>query len=262
MSTRRSFFAGLAALALTMSATAGQAAEKITVFAAASLKNALDAAAASWRAETGKEAVVSYAASSALARQIEQGAPADIFFSADVDWMNYLTERSLMKPETTIELLGNEIVLIVPRDSSLGTRIEKGFPLARLLGDGRLAMADVKAVPAGKYSKAALESLGVWADVEGRIAQAENVRAALKLVATGEAPLGIVYRTDAVAEPAVKVIGAFPQDSHPPIIYPVAITAESASADAAAFLSYLQSSAAQAIFREQGFTLQKPAATN
>lgn len=254
--------AAAAGLMLTTAAWPALAAEKVTVFAAASLKNALDEVTAAWKAETGKEATVSYAASSALAKQIEEGAPADIFFSADLDWMKYLTDRKLVAEGSAVQLLGNEIVLIAPADSKAETTIAKDFPLATLLGDGKLAMGDVKAVPAGKYGKAALESLGVWSSVEGKVAQAENVRAALKLVATGEAALGIVYRTDAKSEPKVKVVATFPADSHPPIIYPVAVTAGSKTPDAAELVKYLQSAKAQDIFKGQGFTILVPAATN
>jgi molybdate transport system substrate-binding protein len=254
LSRRR--FAALAAAALTaFAAPVARAADAVTVFAAASLKNALDAAAAAWAAESGKQARASYAASSALARQIAQGAPADLFFSADLDWMDYLSEKSLIDKASVKMLLGNDIVLIAPKDSTAAATIQPGFALAALLGEGRLAMADVKAVPAGKYGKAALQSLGAWASVESRIAQAENVRAALKLVATGEAPLGIVYRTDALAEPGVKVLGTFPANSHPPIIYPVGRVAASANPDAAEFLSFLASPRAAAIFEAQGFKL-------
>lgn len=239
-----------------------RAAEKVTVFAAASLKNALDAVSAAWAADAGKDTAISYAASSALAKQIESGAPADVFISADRDWMNYLTEKKLVGAGTAIDLLGNEIVLVAPRDSSAEIAIAKDFALAKLLDGGKLAMGDVKAVPAGKYGKAALEALGVWSSVESQVAQAENVRAALKLVSTGEAPLGIVYRTDAQAEPGVKVIGTFPADSHPPIVYPVALIAGSQNPDAAAFVTFLQAAKAQAIFRDQGFTVLVPPATN
>jgi molybdate transport system substrate-binding protein len=239
-----------------------RASRRLTVFAAASLKNALDAVSTLWSKETGQDTAISYAASSALAKQIEQGAPADIFFSADLDWMRYLAGQNLLAADTVVNLLGNEIVLIAPKDREVETAIEKDFPLAALLGDGRLAMADVKAVPAGKYGKAALESLRVWDSVENKIAQAENVRAALKLVAAGEAPLGVVYATDAVAEPAVKVVGVFPPESHSPIIYPAAIIAGSQDPHAAAFLKFLQSPKAQALFKDQGFTILAPAATN
>jgi len=230
------------------------AADNVVVFAAASLKNALDNVNAAWKAESGKEATISYAASSALAKQIESAAPADIFISADLQWMKYLSDKKLIKPGSEIELLGNRIVLIAPKDSAAEITIGPDFPLAKLLGDGKLAMADVKAVPAGKYGKAALETLGVWSSVESKIAQAENVRAALKLVATGEAPLGIVYQTDAHAEPAVKIIGTFPSNTHEPIVYPIGITASSANPEAEAFVKFVQSAKAKSLFEEQGFT--------
>jgi molybdate transport system substrate-binding protein len=260
MFTRRSFRRVLAAAGLAFlgwSAIPAQpalAADTVVVFAAASLKNALDNVNAAWKAESGKEATISYAASSALAKQIENAAPADIFISADLQWMKYLSDKKLIKPGSEVELLGNRIVLIAPKDSAAEITIGKGFGLAKLLGDGKLAMADVKAVPAGKYGKAALESLGVWSSVEGKVAQAENVRAALKLVSTGEAALGIVYQTDAHADPAVKVIGTFPSDTHEPIVYPIGITTESKNADAAAFVKFVQSAKAKSLFEEQGFT--------
>ena len=199
-----------------------------------------------------RQATISYAASSALAKQIEEGAPADVFISADLDWMAYLSERGLVKKDTEVQLLGNRIVLVAPADSTAATEIAPGFDLAGLLGDGRLAMANVDAVPAGRYGKAALESLGVWESVADSVAQAENVRAALALVAAGEAPLGIVYQTDAAADPAVKIVGTFPEDTHPPIIYPAAVTAEATSADAAAFLAFLRSEAAAISSRRRG----------
>jgi len=225
------------------------------VFAAASLKDALDAVDAGWTKESGKQVVPSYAASSALAKQIEQGAPADIFISADEDWMNYLAEKKLIKPDTRFDLLGNTLVLIAPKDSKIETKIADGFPLATLLGDGHLAMANTDSVPAGKYGKAALTKLGVWNSVKDKIAQADNVRAALKLVSTGEAPLGIVYGTDAKSDLNVKVIDTFPEGTHPPIIYPIAITASSTNADAPTLLAYLKSSAAQGAFKDQGFKI-------
>lgn len=263
MLTRRRLagaLAGLAGMAATLfsSVPTAQAADTVVVFAAASLKSALDAVSAAWQADTGKAVTISYAASSALAKQIEGGAPADVFISADLDWMAYLSERKLTRPETEVKLLGNRIVLVALANSQAEAAIAPNFDLAGLLGDGRLAMGDVKAVPAGKYGKAALEALGVWASVESKVAQAENVRAALKLVSTGEAPLGIVYATDAVAEKGVKVIGTFPENTHPPIVYPVAITAESQNEDAAAFVSYLQSAKAAELFRGQGFTILAP----
>jgi molybdate transport system substrate-binding protein len=259
---RLAAWAAALVLLVAVSLAPAIASGKLTVFAAASLKNALDAAALAWKAETKQAVTISYAASSALARQIEEGAPADVFLSADLDWMNYLRDRNLIRPGSETHLLGNDIVLIAPQDSAVETRIVAGFPLADLLGEGRLAVADVKAVPAGKYAKAALEKLGVWASVEGKLAMAENVRAALKLVALGEAPLGIVYRTDVRADETVKVIGTFPADTHPPIIYPVAITASSANREAEAFVSYLKSDKARVIFEEHGFTVLAPATTN
>lgn len=224
-------------------------------FAAASLKDALDAVNAAWLKDSGKEAVPSYLASSALAKQIEQGAPADIFISADEDWMNYLADKKLIKADTRFDLLGNTLVLIAPKDSKIDTKIAQGFPLAELLGDGHLAMGNTDSVPAGKYGKAALTKLGVWDAVKDKVAQADNVRAALKLVSTGEAPLGIVYGTDAKSDPNVKVIDTFPEGTHPPIIYPAAIVASSTNATAPALLAYLKSAAAQSIFKDQGFKI-------
>jgi molybdate transport system substrate-binding protein len=176
--------------------------------------------------------------------------------------MNYLAEAGLITPGSSFNLLGNRIVLIAAAGSAVQTNIEPDFPLADLLGGGRLAMADVKAVPAGKYGKAALEKLGVWAEVEDSVAQAENVRAALKLVATGEAPLGIVYQTDAVAEPTVRVVGLFPEDTHPLIVYPVGITADSSNPDAMEFAKYLRSAKARRLFEAQGFTVLAPVVSN
>jgi molybdate transport system substrate-binding protein len=252
---------GLAAMLLA-GAPGAVAQEKVTVFAAASLKNALDAVNAACEAYVGEAATVSYAASSALAKQIEEGAPADIFMSADLDWMKYLSDKNLIKTDTETKLLGNSIVLVAPVDATTEARIEKGFDLASLLGDGRLAMANVDSVPSGKYGKASLESLGVWASIESKVAQAENVRAALKLVSTGEAPLGIVYMTHAAADSEVKVVGTFPEDSHPPIIYPVAQTAGSKDAETPAFLKCLQSAKAKELFEAQGFTVLAPVASN
>jgi molybdate transport system substrate-binding protein len=255
MMPARRFVLAAAMAAALLFAPAARAADQLTVFAAASLKTALDAVSAAWTAETGNKVVISYAASSALARQIEQGAPADVFLSADLDWMDYLSQKGLIDTASVTKLLGNDIVLIAPADSDVMAAIAPGFPLAVLLGDGRLAMGDVKSVPAGKYGKAALESLGVWPSVEGKLAQAENVRAALKLVATGEAPLGVVYLTDAEAEPAVKIVGVFPADSHPPVIYPVGRVAESQADGASGFLTFLASPAAAEIFTAHGFKL-------
>jgi len=231
------------------------AAPEVLVFAAASLKTALDAVDSAWQRDTGKHATISYAASSTLAKQIENGAPADLFISADRDWMDYLEQRQLIDPKSRVDLLGNRLVLIAPADSPVRVTIAPGFALAALIGDGRLAMADPAAVPAGHYGKAALEKLGVWDTVAGRVAAAENVRAALLLVARGEAPLGIVYQTDAAVEPAVKILGTFPPDSHPPIVYPMALTADARNPDAPALAAYLRGPAAGALFEAQGFTV-------
>src|SRR5215475_15646347 len=188
-----------------------------------------------------KEGLISYASSPALTKQIEHGAPAQMFISADLDWMDYAAQKNLIKPEMRSNLLGNRIVLIAPKDTAQSVDIKPGFDLAKVLGDGRLSMANVDSVPAGKYGKAALEKLGVWSSVSNKIAQAENVRAALLLVSRGETPAGIVYQTDAAADPNVKIIGTFPEDTHPPIIYPIALTANATHPDAAAFLAYIRS---------------------
>jgi molybdate transport system substrate-binding protein len=232
-----------------------QAQEKaITVFAAASLKNALDEVDAAFTKHTGIKVVASYGASSALMKQIENGAPADIFASADLDWIDYGARKKLIKDDTRVNLLGNRLVLIAPKDSKLGTVvITPGFDLGKLAGDGRIVTGDVRAVPVGKYAKAALEKLGAWAAVAPKFAMTENVRAALTLVARGEAALGIVYATDAKVEPNVKIVGVFPADSHPPIVYPVALT-ENAKPDALQYLAFLQSRAAKAVFEANGFT--------
>jgi molybdate transport system substrate-binding protein len=231
----------------------------LTVFAAASMKNALDDVNAAFTRKTGVKVVASYAASSALMKQIESGAPADIFASADLDWMNYGSQKKVIKDDSRVNLLGNKLVLIAPKDSKLGNvTIGEGFDLAKLAGDGRIAAGDVKSVPAGKYAKAALEKLGAWNAAEPKFAMAESVRAALTLVSRGEAPLGIVYETDAKIDPGVKIVGAFPAGSHEPITYPVAATV-TAKPEAAEYLAFLRGSAAKDIFEKYGFTfLIKP----
>ncbi len=233
--------------------------KSITVFAAASLKNALDDIHAEFTRKTGIKVVPSYAASSALMKQIESGAPADIFASADLDWMNYGSQKKVIQDATRVNLLGNKLVLIAPKDSKLGNvTIGQGFDLAKLAGDGRIATGDVRSVPAGKYAKAALEKLGSWNAAEAKFAMAESVRAALALVSRGEAPLGIVYETDAKVDPGVKIIGAFPPDSHDPITYPVAATVN-AKPEAAAYLAFLRGPQAKDLFEKYGFTfLIKP----
>jgi molybdate transport system substrate-binding protein len=226
----------------------------LTVFAAASMKNALDDVDAAFTAKTGIGIVPSYAASSALAKQIEQGAPADIFASADADWMDYAVSRKTIAGPTRVNLLGNSIVLVTPKDSRIDhVTIGPGFDLANLAGAGTIVTGDVKAVPVGKYAKAALEKLGAWHASAPKFAMAESVRAALTLVARGEAVLGIVYTTDARIEPGVKIVGTFPADSHPAILYPVAATT-AAKPEAANYLAFLRSPAAKAIFERYGFT--------
>jgi molybdate transport system substrate-binding protein len=262
MFSRRRLAGVLAALGLLLPLSA-QAAEKITVFAAASLKNALDETIGAFTAETGTEVVASYAASSALAKQIEAGAPADLFISADIPWMNYLAERNLIDGASRVDLLGNALVLVAPAASSAG-KIDLGraADLSTVLGDGRLAVGQVDSVPAGKYAKAAMESLDLWAAMEPKLAQSDNVRAALALVSQGEAPLGIVYASDAVTDPGVKVVGTFPPGSHPPIIYPAAlIRTEQPSSAAADFLAFLKDDQAAAAFRKAGFAVLDPPAS-
>jgi molybdate transport system substrate-binding protein len=218
------------------------------------MKNALDDVNAAFLKATGTKVVTSYAASSALARQIEQGAPADIFASADLDWMDYAGQKKVIKDDTRVNLLGNRLVLIAPKDSKIDTvAIGPGFDLAKLIGDGRITTGEVTSVPVGKYAKGALEKLGIWASVEKRFAMADNVRGALALVARHEAVFGIVYETDAKVEPGVKIVSTFPADSHPAIVYPVASTA-TAKAAAGAYLAFLRSGIAKAVFEQYGFT--------
>jgi molybdate transport system substrate-binding protein len=225
----------------------------LTVFAAASMKNALDDIDAAYTAKTGVKIVVSYGPSSGLARQIEQGAPADVFISADTDWMDYAIGRKTINEPTRANLLGNSIVLIAPKDSRIdNVNIGPGFDIAKLAGDGKIATGDVKSVPAGKYAKTALEKLGSWQAAEPKFAMAVDVRAALTLVARGEAALGIVYSTDAKVEPGVKVVGTFPADSHPAIVYPVAATT-TAKPEASNYLAFLRSTAAKTILEKYGF---------
>jgi molybdate transport system substrate-binding protein len=247
------------AIASTGRSTAAQQ-NSITVFAAASMKNALDDVDAAFSKKRGVKVVASYDASSALIKQIEAGAPADVFVSADLKWMDYGAQKKVIKDDTRVNLLGNTLVLIAPKDSKIGNvTIGPGFDLAKLADDGRIATGDVRAVPVGIYAKEALEKLGAWASVEPKMAMTATVRAALILVARGEAPLGIVYSTDAKVEPGVKIVATFPENSHPPIVYPVAATAN-AKPDAAAYLAFLRSSAARTIFERYGFAvLAKPA---
>jgi molybdate transport system substrate-binding protein len=253
---RRTFVAAVVLLVAASGFSTGARANDFIVFAAASLKDALDAINTDWQKESGKHASISYAASSALAKQIESGAPADVFISADLDWMDYLDKKSLIAPGSRHDLLGNSLVLIAPAEGNpVDVDIKADFPLAKLLNGGKLAMADPAAVPAGKYGKAALTKLGVWDAVSGQVAAAENVRACLLLVARGEAPYGIVYKTDATIEPKVKIVGTFPADSVPPIVYPIGLTATSKNPDGPAFVTYLSTPAATKEFEHYGFTV-------
>lgn len=225
------------------------------VLAAASLQEALGEAADAWARQRHQRPVLSFAGSSALARQVEAGAPADLFISADEAWMDHIDQRGLLASGSRRVIAGNRLVLIAPLDSPVKLRIAKGFPLARALGAGRLAMADPAAVPAGRYGLAALEALGVWAVVEPRVVRSENVRAALALVERGEAPLGIVYATDAAASRKVRVVGVFPASSHPPIRYPAAQLKTAKAKDASAFLAFLGSRQARVILARHGFSV-------
>jgi molybdate transport system substrate-binding protein len=252
------YFSRLSLIATLLLAVCGQpslAQEKtLTAFVAASLKNAIDDINALYTAKTGIKVAASYAASSALARQIEQGAPADVFVSADLEWMDYAAAKKTINEATRVNLLGNKLVLIAPKDSAIANvDIGQGFDLAKLAGDGRIATGDVQSVPVGKYAKTALEKLGAWNAAAANFAMADNVRAALTLVARGEAALGIVYETDAKVEPGVKIVGTFPASSHPPIVYPFAATAN-ARKGAEGYLAFLRSSEAKTVFEKYGFT--------
>jgi molybdate transport system substrate-binding protein len=253
-------FALLAAVPVCAEAPAPRAdqaagVQTVTVFAAASLKNALDDAAAAFKAKTGVEVRLSYAASLPLAKQIESGAPADLFISADVASMDYLAERKMIAPATRTDFLGNTLVVVAPKDSSLQNLALTKEAFDKALGQGgRLAMGEPASVPAGKYAKAAFEKLGFWSMLEPRAAFADNVRGALVFVARGEAPLGVVYSTDAAAEAKVKIVATFPKDSHPPIVYPIALTAAATGAAPRRFYDYLESDEGRASFIRQGFT--------
>jgi molybdate transport system substrate-binding protein len=243
----------LAAIALF--AAAASAAD-VKVFAAASLASALPDVAAAYKQKTGRSVMFAFAASSVLARQIEASPGADIFISADTDWMDYLDKKALIQTPTRKNLLSTHLVLIAPAGAVPMLKIAPGFALAATLKDGRLSVADPASVPAGKYAKASLTALGVWDSVAGKLAPAENVRVALAFVARGEAPLGIVYTTDALAEPKVKIVDTFPDNTHAPIVYPAALTKD-ASPDAKAFLDYLSSTEAKAIFVKYGFEVAR-----
>jgi molybdate transport system substrate-binding protein len=223
------------------------------VLAAASLQESLNAAADAWAARHHERPTLSFAASSALARQIDAGAPADLFISADEPWMDDVARHGLIRPGTRVSLLANRLVLVAPAASAKPVAIGPGFALARLIGSGKLAMGEPNSVPAGKYGKEALTRLGVWDAVAPKVASSENVRAALALVERGEVPYGIVYATDAIAARGVKVVGVFPVTSHAPIIYPIATLTASTSSDAEGFRRFLISATGKAIFKKYGF---------
>lgn len=252
------FCATAVVLLLALGPVRGAQAQDVVVFAAASLKNALDDAAHAFERQGGAPVKISYAASSQLAKQINSGAPADIFISADLAWMNYVQQHNLIEPATRKNLLGNRLVLVAPAGSGVKIDIKPGFDLVGMLKGGRLAMADPNSVPAGKYGKAALEKLGIWQSVAPHVAGAENVRAALLYVDRKETPLGIVYATDAASDPGVEIAGAFPENTHPPIIYPIALMAASKNPNAVKFLAFLESPAAKPAFEKQGFAVLGP----
>ena len=248
---------------VAVSSGAVRASEEIVVFAAASMKNALDDISAAWTKASGNTASISLAGSSKLAKQIQQGAPADLFISANVKWMDVLQQDNLIDLATRRDILGNRIVLIAHGKAAKPVAIDKGLDIVALLNGGKLAMAMVDSVPAGMYGKAALTSLGMWDKAAKSVAQSDNVRAALALVARGEAPYGIVYATDAAASDNVTVVGTFPTETHPPIIYPAAVLSESKKQSAAkSFLDFLTSGAAKPLFESQGFVVIEPAMAN
>jgi molybdate transport system substrate-binding protein len=244
------------AAALTMAAAPAPApVQTLDVFAAASLKESIDDAGAAYEKRTGIKVRAVYASSAVLAKQVDQGAPADVFISADREWMDWSIKRNLIDVKSQRVIASNRLVLVAPRDSKLITvALRRGVSLTKLTGGGRIAVGEVASVPAGIYAKAAFENLGLWNEVKDHLAQAENVRGALAFVARGEAPLGVVYATDAQAESKVKVVGVFPESSHAPIVYPAAdVRASKHGAAAAAFLAYLSGREGQAILRRHGF---------
>jgi molybdate transport system substrate-binding protein len=244
------------ALALAMPAALAQDLPEVHVFAAASTTEALNEIGALFAAAGKGRLVAAYASSSTLAKQIENGAPAEIFVSADEQWADYLARKNLLDSASRVDLLGNRLALVAPADSTVELTIEPGMKLARLLGDNRLAIGDPDHVPAGIYAKAALISLGVWNDVEAKLARADSVRAALAFVERGECPLGIAYTSDALTVPKLRVVAVFPEDSHPPIRYPAALVAGQTNPAARAFLAFLQTPVAGAVFRKYGFLTQ------
>ncbi|MGA2341651.1 MAG: molybdate ABC transporter substrate-binding protein [Steroidobacteraceae bacterium] len=252
----RRLFCVLLVACAALSAQRGYCADaqstSITVFGAASLTNALQDLGDAFTKETAVDVKFSFAASSALAHQIENGAHADVFFSADVEWMDYLQARNLIQAATRHDAVGNRLVLIAPIDSAIALKIAPHFPLAAALGSGRLATGDPDAVPVGRYAQSALAGLGIWDEVSGRLIRADSVRSALAFVDRGEAPLGIVYETDARIDKNVRVIDVFPATSHAPIVYPIALTA-SARPAAAKFVAFVRGPSGDAVFKAYGF---------
>jgi molybdate transport system substrate-binding protein len=243
----------LLATAATHASVTRAADKAVTVFAAASLSTTLETVGKSFTADTGIPVRFSFAASSALARQIESGSPADVFVSADQEWMDYLATRKLMRADSRADIVSNSLVLVAPSDSRITLAIKPGFALAQALGSkGRLATGDPDTVPAGKYARAALIKLGVWNTVQDRLIPADNVRTALNFVALGEAPLGIVYATDARGNSKVRVVDTFPASAHERITYPAAVTAV-AGTEARRFVQYLQGAKARSVFDAAGF---------
>jgi molybdate transport system substrate-binding protein len=259
--SRRVFLTLLFGLAL---ATAGQAqAKDLLVFAAASLKNAAEDIGKAYEATGAGKVTYSFAASSDLAKQIENGAPAAIFISADTKWMDYLADRKLIVGDSRRDLLGNRLVLIAPSDSSLTVKLAADAPLAQALGGGKLAMADPDSVPAGRYGKASLEALKLWSSVEPSVVRAKDVRATLAFVERGEAAAGVVYATDAMISKKVRIVDEFPESSHPKIVYPIALVAGQDDAAAHGFYDYLSGPKARSVFLDYGFSIiGTSAATN
>ena len=241
-------------LAFTVCASSLALAKDINVFAAASMKGTLDEIGSAYKAKTGNAIIATYAATGTLAKQIEAAAPADVFISADEQWMNELASKNLIKPDTRKDIAGNTLVIVEAKDAKLSVKLDD---IAAALGDGKLALADINSVPAGKYAKSALDKLGQWSKVEKNVVMQDNVRGALALVAKGEAKLGIVYGSDVLVEPKVEIAAAFPDDSHAPIRYPAAVVAASQNDDAANFTAFLAGDEAQAILKKGGFTSLK-----
>lgn len=254
MTRRNLLLSFIAAAAIAIGAAVPAAAADLVIFAAASMKGSLDRVAAAYEASGGSKVRISYASSAQLAKQIEAAAPADIFISADAKWMDYLAEKGVVRKHASVNFLGNRLVLVAAKDSTISLKVGKDFPLAAALGNGRLAMGEPKSVPAGRYGQEALAFYGIWKEVEQKTAGADNVRAALKLVASGEAPLAIVYETDARADGKVKIVDVFAEESHSPIIYPVAPVDASGNPEKDAFMKFLLGPEAAKIFKDAGFT--------